>query len=203
MPNGFPFIRVYRPEVANTGLIYGLVRFSLRSRTPYFPINAFLNEPQTQGEDGFKGFYSDLRGLQTYVDPALNGALHFRSDLRHEFCEKGFALPPEEDNQDEDGPYGTRLRAYLMRWNPRTIILLDGVIKRDSGPWQRHEYLRRVVCPLIDIYFAIKDGLANEDFFELPDRAGFFDEQDNLLEEIELIQYVEHGQRLSCNRDSS
>ena len=199
MPNGFPVLRVYKGEIEDgNGILYALWRKTQRG-TEYIPINTFLME--AQAEDGFSKFYSDFRSLQTYKDPALNGVREFRTDLRHEFCEKGYALPPEDGYEDENGKFYPRPRAYMMIWNPHTIILLDGVVKNHSGRWQDIPYVQKVVSPLIDIYYAIVDGLQEGDFYQIRGRAGFYDENLNLKSEIELRRYVEHGERLSCDRD--
>ena len=159
------------------GVIYGL-RAPGQNRAAAMMFLFDPNGAVTEDPDKMEGFRGYVKNLGNYSYANHQDAFDLEN-FTHEFYQYGWRV-------GHYLTYPTIFHLYCYRWNPNTLILLDGKVKKTSAPWQE-EYPEFVegFYPIIGKIFA---GIHEGDFEEREGVGGFFDKNGEFLPTVPLIR---------------
>lgn len=154
-------LELYQPKGKN-GVIYGLKE----AGNAYFELDTLWFNPLARADSDLKFFYKAVTGYAEVPNTDRTDQFH-DEHCRHEFNNRIFAIPNRET-------FTTQLRAYFIRYSPRTIIYVAGAYRTVSCPIQEDPdlapKLTRWLDIITDLDMVVKDP-ANR-LYELPD-GGF------------------------------
>jgi hypothetical protein len=114
----------------------------------------------TQLANAASGDLEDYVGKEFEADPSFPNA------FRHEFGNKGYAIP-------HWAAY-TTLRLYCILWNPTTLILCNGGIHDMEGQHQDHPILGPMVAEFLDVEKAINRAIEAGTYEDSSTLPGFY-----------------------------